>query len=207
MNRKDWESWLQISSTLAVLVGVVLVVAQLRQNAELIELQILKEESESYIQNFAEILPENFTQTWIKAIDDPQTLSRDEVFAVDIYLYARTVARWRAMYVLAERGLVEDSEWQRLVAEDAPSALGYPFGRAWWEEIKEWGTSSSDEHMEAPLSDELVDAIDRALAQRAPNGTSEWIDELERRAQIDRSTTAATSPVVEGIVGGESQTN
>ncbi len=207
MIRKDWNNWLQISSTLAVLAGVVLVIAQLRQNAELIELQILKQESESYIQNFAEILPENFTQVWLKAIDDPQSLSRDEIFAVDIYLYARSVARWRAMYDLAERGLLEDSEWRQRVAEDAPSALAYPFGRAWWEGIKEWGATLRGEHIEAPLPDELVDAIDRALAQEPLNGTAEWIDELEKQANIDRAGTSPSEPSVGIAKDSESTEN
>ena len=207
MIRKDWNSWLQISSTLAVLAGVVLVIAQLRQNAELIELQILKQESESYIQNFAEILPENFTQVWLKAIDDPQSLTRDEIFAVDLYLYARSVARWRAMYDLSERGLLEDSEWQQRVAEDAPSALAYPFGRAWWEGIKRWGATLPNEHIESPLPEDLVDAIDRALAQEPLNGTSEWIDELERQAKIGRASDSLVSPHAGDADSVESEEN
>ena len=197
MNRQSWENWLHISSTAAVLIGVVLVIAQLRQNAELLELQIIKQEADSYIQHFTEVLPEDFTDTWMKSFDNPQALTRQEIFEVDLYMYARTVARWRSMYDLADRELLDDSEWRRLVAEDAPVVLGNPFGRVWWEGIKDWG--------EGILPDKLVNAIDQAVIEASPNSTSDWYDDLERRIGIDRAVIAPTSSNADDPVDGEGQ--
>ena len=43
MTNNNWDGWLQISSTLAVLFGIALVVFELQQNSDLIELQIVKD--------------------------------------------------------------------------------------------------------------------------------------------------------------------
>ncbi len=71
MNNDKWESWLQVTSTLAVLIGVALVVLQLRQNSDLIELQILKQDSESSIEHILSVLSENFYEIRQKSIEDP----------------------------------------------------------------------------------------------------------------------------------------
>ncbi len=72
MNNDKWESWLQVTSTLAVLIGVALVVLQLRQNSDLIELQILKQDSESSIEHILSVLSENFYEIRQKSIEDPR---------------------------------------------------------------------------------------------------------------------------------------
>jgi len=87
MNNDKWESWLQVTSTLAVLIGVALVVLQLRQNSELIELQILKQDSESSIEHILSVLPENFYEIRQKSIEDPGGLTDLEFRAVDAFLW------------------------------------------------------------------------------------------------------------------------
>ena len=106
MKNKNWENWLSISSTLAVLVGVALVVLQLRQNAELIELQILKQDSDNRIQSSMETMPDNIYEIRLKSLKEPENLTQLEYHVLDGYLWYRTVGRWRGLYDLAERNLL-----------------------------------------------------------------------------------------------------
>jgi hypothetical protein len=175
-NRQLAWSW-QAVSNIAVLLGVFLVILQLRQNADLLEMQLIKQESESYVQNLTEILPEDFTDTMFRAVENPQELSRKEIFEVDLFLWSRGISRWRSLYDLAERGLLSHSEWQRAVSEDAASVFAYPFGRAYWDNLKE---------SQSTIPDELIQAIDSVLAESSPNSTTEWLDDLERRLGIER---------------------
>ena len=49
MKHINYKDWLQLSANVAILAGVVLVIFQLRQNADLLEFQILKQDADSYI--------------------------------------------------------------------------------------------------------------------------------------------------------------
>ena len=49
MKHIDYKGWLQLSANVAILAGLVLVIFQLRQSADLLEFQILKQDDDSYI--------------------------------------------------------------------------------------------------------------------------------------------------------------
>jgi hypothetical protein len=147
MNDHKWERYFLISSNLAVMVGVILVVIQLRQNADLLELQILKQDADEYVANAIETLPENFDEIMYKSMESPGDLTGPEIISLDKYFWGRQVARWRGLYDLAERGLLEESSWKRAIQEEAPT-MNYPFGREWWIGIKNWETTLPDDFIE-----------------------------------------------------------
>ena len=141
MSNVKFDNWIRISSTVAVLIGVALVVFELRQNTALVELQILKQDSDKYVENALSVLPENIYEIRQKSMDDPENLSHLEFRALDSFYWTMNVSQWRGLYDLAERGLLERSAWQRIVEEEAPVYLGYPFGRAWWNHTKNISTT------------------------------------------------------------------
>ena len=171
MHNTRWESWLQISSAIAVVVGVALVILQLRQNAELIELQIMKQDNESYAENMLSVLPENFYDIRQKAFDDPESLTQLEYRALDVYLSLIVIERWRILYELSERGLLKREAWQLRVRVDARSFLANRFGRAYWERIKNVYPQPTD----------LVDAVDAALADAPENYTADALMDIKMR--------------------------
>ncbi len=160
-----------------MLAGVILVVFQLQQNSDLLELQILKQDADSYIQNSLEVLPENFNEIWQTAIDNPKNLTRAEIVALDRYLWARSVWRWRNLYDLANRGLLEKSVWQRTIEDDVSVFFAHPFGRAYWADMKSWQTT---------LPEDLVNFVDQTLEDDEINAMADYIDNIERRLGIDR---------------------
>ena len=153
MGNNRWGQYFQVATNLAVLLGVVLVVIQLRQNSELLELQIIKQVADTYTAAALETLPENFNDVFYKSIDSPEDLTGAELLALDRYLWGRLLTRWRGLYDLADLGLLEDSAWRRSIVEDA-GLLDYPYGRAWWNGIKNWETT---------LPEELVALVDEVL--------------------------------------------
>ena len=140
-----------------------------------------------------ELLPENFDEIWLKAIEDPQNLTRREIINLDRFIWARSITRWRSLYDLYERGLLEESAWQRMIREEAEGIFGNPFGRAYWADIKEWETT---------LPDDLVSAIDRAVAVGSSNSSAAFIDSLEKRLGIDRKQAPDQPPRVDDAAAG-----
>jgi hypothetical protein len=151
---------LQISSNFAVLVGVVLVIVQLRQNAELLELQILKQDTDSYIENEIAMLPENYTEIWAKMILEPENLTLSEFRAIDSHFWAQNISRWRNLYDLYERGLLDSTAWRRLVSDDVEIEFAHPYGRWYWNSVVE-----SEEN----LPPELVEFVSSLLAEAPDN--------------------------------------
>jgi hypothetical protein len=131
MKNNNWDGWLQISSTLAGLFGIALAVFELQQNSDLIELQIVKDDADKIDERILGVLPQNLYEIRQKSIDDPNNLTHLEYRALDAFLWSITINRWRSLYELAERRLLEEEVWQRAVREDGP-VLAYPFGRAYW---------------------------------------------------------------------------
>ncbi len=172
MQNSRWESWLNISSTLAVLLGVMLVIFQLRQNADLLELQILKQDTDGYIANALETLPENFDEILYKSMETPEDLTGPEIISLDKYFWGRQVARWRGLYDLAQRGLLEESAWKRAIREEA-AIFSYPFGREWWIGIKNWETT---------LPDDLIALVDQEIDSPANEPQRDYFENLRRRA-------------------------
>ena len=178
---------LQVSSNLAMLVGVVLVVLQLRQNAELLELQILSQESNSYIENEIAMIADNYTETWRKMIEEPENLTMAEYRAIDSHLWAQNISRWRNLYDLYERGLLDSSAWQRVVSEDVEIEFAHPYGRWYWGATRE---------SEETLPRELVEFVDEVLANAPYNYPAQDFNDMKEhmkaiRAQANKNTSTS----------------
>jgi hypothetical protein len=168
------EHWIQLSSTGAVLVGVLLVVIQLRQNSELIELQILKDDANSYIENEINLLPENVYEIRQKSLDRPDDLTLYEYQVMDGLYWATAVSRWRSLYDLAERGLVDQSAWKNLIAEDVDWYFANEFGRAWWERVST---------RESTLPEELIEHVDASLADLPDSYMKDALEDVKNRME------------------------
>jgi len=159
MKHIDYKGWLQVSANIAILAGVVLVIFQLRQNANLLEFQILKQDTDSYISGELMMIGENYANTWQKMIEEPENLNLAELRAIESHLWAHDIYRWRNLYDLYKRGLLDEDAWKRLVGDDLEYELAHPYGRAWWKSVKD----STD------LPPELVEFIDDGLAKSSHN--------------------------------------
>ena len=166
------ESLVQFFSTIAVLIGIALVIVELRQSSELVELQILKQDVEGANERRLNVLPENIYEIRQKSIDDPENLTHLEYRAMDGYFWYFAINRGRGLYDLTKRGLLEDGVWQRAVAEEVRAIMAYPFGRAYWERLRDSALS---------LPPELIDVIDATLNEAPYDYSAEaYSDVLER---------------------------
>jgi hypothetical protein len=159
MKHFEYKGWLQLSANVAILAGVVLVIFQLRQNADLLELQILKQDTDSYIASELMMIGENYADTWQKMLEEPESLNLAELRAIESHFWAHNIVRWRNLYELHSRGLLDEDAWKRIIREDLEYEFAHPYGRAWWEDIKD----------NIDLPRELVEFVDDGLAKAPHN--------------------------------------
>ena len=129
-------NWLQILGNFGLLGGLVLVALQIKQNSDLLELQLRKAEAENYISSELALVGEDFMETWQKHIESPEQLTLAEMRALDAVLYTHTLFRWWSSFQLYEEGLLEANVWQTAVNVDIGLYYNTPYSRAWWSEIR-----------------------------------------------------------------------
>ncbi|MBW2393868.1 MAG: hypothetical protein JRG95_06320, partial [Deltaproteobacteria bacterium] len=135
MNSDRLGNWLQVGANLGIIVGLVLVGVQLKQNTDLLRVQLLYEESQRFIEHEQTMIGENGAEAWAKSLTAPREMTLAERRVMESYLYAMT-EQWRASYMLRELGVL-DEEWKDRIVEETKYYLGNPFGRAWWKAYRD----------------------------------------------------------------------
>jgi len=131
MMKINVKSWVTVVTNISIVGGLLLVGAQMKQDANLQRLQMLSEESREMVETERAILGENSAAVWAKSLQSPHDLSLEERRIMDAYLYI-AAEHLRSIYRLAQEGLFEEKEWQNRIASDVGYFFGNPYGQAWW---------------------------------------------------------------------------
>lgn len=167
MMKINVKSWVIAITNISIVGGLLLVGAQMKQDADLQRLQMLFEESRGVVENERAMLGENAAAVWAKSLQSPHDLSLEERRIMDAYLYI-AAEHLRSIYLLAQEGIFEKKEWQNRVATDVGYFFGNTYGQAWWRNF-----SNSD-----PIyPQDLIDEINERLNART-EVTIQYLDGL-----------------------------
>lgn len=155
--------WLQIGANVGILAGLVLVALQINQASNLLRLQLLYEDDGREIENESTLLGEDPARVIQKAFDEPRALTFAEMRVMESYLYrplAQLERRFKARELLGDdwKNDIEDTVWN----------LGTPFGRAWWDSVRD------------STHPEIRDAIDTALAKQHPSFQQDHFERVKK---------------------------
>lgn len=128
---KRVRTWLGLVADLAILAGIVLVVAELRQNTLHLRLQLLDQINGRLYENNRVLMGPSPVDAIEKSVIDPAQMTYADFRVVDAYLI-NAVHEWEDRYALYESGLVDADEWKRTVDEDVPWFFGNAFAKRWW---------------------------------------------------------------------------
>jgi hypothetical protein len=123
--------WLQILGNLGLVVGLVLVGFQLKQNSEILKTQVLMDESRRSVDQEWTIVGEEGARVWAKSIATPTELSLEEKRIMEAILWT-VVENWLSVYRLDEQGLVE-VDWESRISDESVFWFGNTYGRGWWD--------------------------------------------------------------------------
>lgn len=147
--------WLQIIAALGVLVGLLLVAYEIRESNRV----SISEGSRSVAENFRQLSISEYEtdihDLLAKSIENPEELSTAEFMRLNSYFTAivQTFGIWEGSYNL---GTARQDGIEAL-KENANFYFGSKFGRAWFDENKDW------------IRPEIADAISTGL-----DATPEW---------------------------------
>ncbi len=131
MDFSKLNSWLQVSANIGIVLGLVAVGFQLKQNADLTRVQLLYEESNRVIDLELQVVGEQAADVWAKSIDDPENLTLGEIRIMEALLWS-FIEQLRGTYRLAELGLLTERDWRSRVEGEVTFYLSDRYSRAWW---------------------------------------------------------------------------
>ena len=131
LNLDRWSGWFTVAANLGVVVGLVLVAAELDQNTQIARAQAITSSLTGTAGTEIAIMGDSAALAYVAAMDHPESVTRAEIVQVWGYLNAAVLAieNTHSMYRL---GLSTKDDWES-VKQGVNGWLGFPFGRIWWE--------------------------------------------------------------------------
>jgi hypothetical protein len=163
--------WLQVGANIGILAGLVLVGVQMRQNLELLELQLMHQNADQTQEELLLTLGEDPAEVWAKHILEPENLTLREIRMMDHFYFA-VLNKWQDLYELYEKGLVGAGEWRRVVDDQAAPIFKNRFGMTWWKKVREEGVVSN-------VPRELMLAIQTNLDDASKRGDQAFYEDLQ----------------------------
>lgn len=154
MDSSKLNSWLQVAANIGIVAGLVLVGLQLKQNSDLLRMQMLYDESHRAIELETEVVGERGAEVWARSIEEPENLTLAEIRIMEALLWS-FIEQLRGTYRLAEQGLLSEEDWRKRAESEVTFYLSDPYSLAWWRNF-------SDDNDYLPEA--LRQAIDEAIA-------------------------------------------
>jgi hypothetical protein len=134
MTKANLSQWVTAATNIAVLFGVLLLVFELRQNAELARLEMIQDRISSFQQAEAGFFDPDLSQVWVKSFKEPESMTLAEIRMMDAYL-AIHMAQLMRDHDLENAGLLNQGATAILLEGDAKWLFGSRFAKAWWEQF------------------------------------------------------------------------
>jgi hypothetical protein len=149
VDSSELNTWLTLAANVGVLIGLILVALQIRQNTAITRAKVINEWYMADMQLELAMMGDNPAASWVKAIYSPDALDALDAAVVDRYYnYGLVqVQRLQRMYELG----VADEQWKERAAY-LRWHLGSPGGQRWWR------------HFRGNCSPEFAAMVDEMLA-------------------------------------------
>jgi len=135
MNTSKLSDWMQILASVGVLVGILLIFVEIRQNTELGRAEHVAGAYEMWA-SIAQIeLQSDINELFVKSIEQPDALSISEMMDLSSWL-VNVIAIYQRQTTLYQLGLASDPKAG--LRDAARYYFSGRFGRAWFEANKEW---------------------------------------------------------------------
>jgi hypothetical protein len=125
--------WLALGANIGILIGLVLVIVQIRQSTQLARATYRSQGSDVANQIWASLMGGHAGDVIEKSVECPKELTYSDFMALDAFLFTAINILYRD-YQLAQEGLYSETDWHGTVDAYANWYLANPFARGWWDE-------------------------------------------------------------------------
>jgi len=162
VNADKVNKWLSLGANVGVVIGLLLVAYQIKQDADLTKVQLFSESTDSRREWSQAMMGDTPMRVVTKSIERPHELTLEELQIMDMYLIA-AVNEIRRLELFKEAGLQADADVENLEV----FYFGSNFANAWYQEYRsdeDTGTAA-DERISGVDPDWIVKYFDRVLGR------------------------------------------
>jgi len=131
------ETLVQIVSALAILIGIGLVVWELKQSRDLMRSQLISDSLITAEQTNVALMGEDPMSAISRFCTSDELLTDKDFRIVNLYLQTKFLQVSRQIEINKASGLYDEKEWQRLATFQFANIGGLEFGKWWWAEVRE----------------------------------------------------------------------
>lgn len=147
--------WLTLAANIGVLLGLVVLIIEVRQNASLTRAAMDQQKNDFLAEIEFNIAKPEMSAIWVKAIRTPEALSDTEVQAAGSILVS-VMLQWDQMFMMRDAGLISDARVRQHISNTAPFYFGSRFAKHWWAMQAPGWEGTAMQRDAAPI----VDAVD-----------------------------------------------
>lgn len=164
MDSDKINKWLTLGANIGILVGLALVIFEIRQNSELLRLQFINDDLLIIADSETPLLGDNPATTMMKSIFSAEEMTYADYRIVDAYLTRKMEILVRR-YQLGQEGIIDENAW-KTVGFAYSWHFGNQFAQAWW---KHDGRKA---YSDVP---ELVDHVDQKISTlKVTDSAASW---------------------------------
>jgi len=152
--------WLTLVANIGILIGLALIIVEIRQNAELLRLQFINDDLQETSTSLIPMLGDDLSRVMMKSIFSPEEMTYAEFMVVDSWL-TQQIARVERRYQLGQEGILDETAWKSMDF-NYEWHFGNKFARLWWQH------EARSAYSYAP---EFVDHVDKKISD-LPSNTS-----------------------------------
>lgn len=149
--------WLTLAANLGVIVGIVFLVLEIRQNVDIATAQVRLDYAAGWRSIDEQRQDEAFARVYSKSILNPDELSFSEVVQLDGY-YIGVIDQMQSAYTASRSGL-RPGQFENVARQVAILYFSNTYSQAWWRQSKKSWSNLEDSGFQK-IMDEAIGATD-----------------------------------------------
>lgn len=146
--------WVALGANVGVLLGLLLVFFEMRQNADLTRIGMEQRKNDLLAQIELSLSRPEMAEVWIKSVRTPEMLTDAEIRMVESHLVS-VMLQWDHMLQMDANGLISRANTQSHISSTAPFYFGSRFAKNWWKYEQQGWKGTRMWEIAAPIIDGL----------------------------------------------------
>ena len=163
--------WLSFIRNIAILLGLMAVAIEIRDNSVAVRSQELGALRELNQDRYLAMLSPDFVSLYVKSLQNPAEMTAEELWGMANYANVRLSLALRG-YRAYQSGIISEADWNAELAS-VPLSLDTPLGKLLWQNMKA-------DYSESP---DFVLAVDNAITTNTIATDDRWLADLQVQAK------------------------
>lgn len=158
--------WLTLGANLGVVLGLILLMVELRQNATLTQADMKARRNDLLVQIELSLAQPEIARAWVQSIRAPEKMTDVEVRMVESHLVSMML-QWDYMFKMEDGGLITREDARQHIRNTAPYYFGSRHAKNWWR----WQEAGWGGNPMMQVAGPIVDRVENDFMLRYLEGT------------------------------------